>query len=414
MTTSKKQSGFSAIELLITLFIAAAFLVSGFQLYNLIIKDGGQTRAQARASNVLYDYLQRYKPNAGSPCPAGGTRTPVNNQAINVTSLSNVTITVTISCPYSSGAYTTKTLVTLKYNYGTGTSSSQETISNATFSPAQAPCPTGFIVVPGSTTYGTSDFCVMKYEAKNAGGNVPISQAAGTPWVNVPQELAGANNDAKEYSTNVAGCAGCHLITETEWLTIAQNVLSVAGNWSGGAVGNGYIYGGNSDDDPGITGLTADSNDSNGYAGTNNNAGDSTITNGMVGDSQRRVLTLTNGEVIWDLAGNVWEWTSSTTTGDQPGIIGEGEFTAKEWTDITTPGTLSPNPSPTATGISDASTWDSSKGIGQLYSDSGDTTLRGFLRGGGWWDASGGGVLALVLAGEPSGTNIDLGFRASR
>ena len=27
-------------------------------------------------------------------------------------------------------------------------------------------CPTGYILVPGDTNYGTIDFCVMKYEAK--------------------------------------------------------------------------------------------------------------------------------------------------------------------------------------------------------------------------------------------------------
>jgi len=37
-----KQAGFSAVELLITLFVAAAFLVAGYSLYNVVIKDGGE------------------------------------------------------------------------------------------------------------------------------------------------------------------------------------------------------------------------------------------------------------------------------------------------------------------------------------------------------------------------------------
>src|SRR5579884_4158748 len=34
-------------------------------------------------------------------------------------------------------------------------------------------CPEGYILVPGSKLYGTSDFCVMKYEAKCAETSSP-------------------------------------------------------------------------------------------------------------------------------------------------------------------------------------------------------------------------------------------------
>ena len=56
----------------------------------------------------------------------------------------------------------------------------------------------------------------MKYEAKNVSG-VATSQASGTPWVAISQTSA--------ITTAAAACTGCHLITEGEWLTIAQNVL---------------------------------------------------------------------------------------------------------------------------------------------------------------------------------------------
>jgi prepilin-type N-terminal cleavage/methylation domain-containing protein len=95
---NKKQSGFTAVELLITLFVAAAFLVTGYQLYTIIIKDSGNTRAQARAANVAYDYIRRYSPSASNPCAAS---TPVNNSSINVSGLQNVTVTVNFTCPYS-------------------------------------------------------------------------------------------------------------------------------------------------------------------------------------------------------------------------------------------------------------------------------------------------------------------------
>ncbi len=96
--TDSKQSGFTAIELLITLLIAAAFLVTGYQLYAVIIKDGGNTRAQARASNVAYDYLRRYSSTITSPCTAS---TPLNNAPISVSDISSVQVTVSLTCPFS-------------------------------------------------------------------------------------------------------------------------------------------------------------------------------------------------------------------------------------------------------------------------------------------------------------------------
>ncbi len=126
MTTKSKQSGFSAIELLITLFIAAAFLVSGYQLYNLVIKDGGQSRLQARANNAAYDYLQRYKPTVTTLCTE---QTPVNNQSdTTITGLSNAYVTVSITCPYGTTSPVSKVLVTIAYG------SPQKTVSSSSYS----------------------------------------------------------------------------------------------------------------------------------------------------------------------------------------------------------------------------------------------------------------------------------------
>ncbi|HRN90082.1 MAG TPA: prepilin-type N-terminal cleavage/methylation domain-containing protein [Candidatus Saccharibacteria bacterium] len=119
-----KQQGFTVVELLITLFIAAAFLVSGYQLFSVIIKDGGEARMQSRAADVAYDYLQRYEKSATNPCTV---KTPLNNQSITATGLSNVTVSVNITCPYTSTTSVSKVLVTLKY------SNPQITITNATY-----------------------------------------------------------------------------------------------------------------------------------------------------------------------------------------------------------------------------------------------------------------------------------------
>lgn len=254
-------------------------------------------------------------------------------------------------------------------------------------------CPLGFIVVPGSSTYGTSDFCVMKYEAKPASATVPISRASDLPWTFRTQ------TDAINYSPNVVGCTDCHLITEAEWLTIAQNVISVPSNWSGGVVGSGYLYSGHNDYSP-FDALAADVNDNNGYANTGNYSGDSSISHSMTGDSQRRTLTLTNGEVIWDLSGNSREWTSGQTTGGQPGITGTG-LAYREWNAVTNNGSLTVNPFPVF-GTPAASGWNYAQGIGQIYSNTEDGVLRGFLRSGNFDNSTHAGIYTLVLNTSPS------------
>ena len=129
MRSSKSQSGFTAVELLITLFVAAAFLMSGYQLYGMIIRDGGEVRTRSTASNVAYNYLQQQKTsnNPTNPCTLS---TPINNQPETVDGLSNVTITVTISCLTGNPAPTiSKILVTVKYN----DNGSQQEVTNATY-----------------------------------------------------------------------------------------------------------------------------------------------------------------------------------------------------------------------------------------------------------------------------------------
>ena len=267
-------------------------------------------------------------------------------------------------------------------------------------------CPTGFIVVPGSSTYDTSDFCVMKYEAKNNGSDAPVSVPSGLPWVNITQP------NALQASSKVAFCSDCHLISEKEWMTLMQSVLSVPSNWSTGTVGSGYIYSGHNDTVP--NNALAASTDDDGYSGTGNNASDATITDNVVGKAQKRTLKLTNGEVVWDMAGNVWEWTSGQTTGGQPGLSTDTTWTWREWTALDTEGTLAVNPNPKTTGLSGSDSWTSANGMGQIVSYTSNMTLRGFVRGGRWGNGLGAGVSAFYIGEVPSDAGADVGFRVAR
>jgi len=392
---NKNDSGFTAIELLVTLFIAAAFLVSGYQLYAVIIKDGNDAQKQAKASNFAYDYLQRYKASATNPCTAA---VPMADTVVEVNGLSNVTATVSISCPFGTTSATSKIAVDIKYGVP------QQTISNSTYT--SKVCPKNFITVPGSVTYGTSNFCVMKYEAKfDSNDAYDISSPTGSPDIWNYQEWIMA-------TAAPSVCDGCHLLTEAEWMTVAQNVLSVAANWSSGVVGQGYIFSGNNDTNPG-TFQDASDNDSNGYYGTGNFAGDASITCSIPGNSQRRTLYLTNGEVIWDFAGNLMEWTAGQMIGSQPGVL-SGGYAYREWNALPVTGSFVINPYPSGTGIPGASTWTAANGIGNIYSSADETGLKFMMRGGAVNFCGNAGVLYLDTHLGHNDAWGNLGYRAAQ
>lgn len=255
-------------------------------------------------------------------------------------------------------------------------------------------CPSGYIVVPGSATYGTDDFCVMKYEAKNVSG-IATSTASGTPWTSISQTSA--------ITTASAACSGCELISEQQWLTIAQNIASVDSNWSGGSIGSGYIFSGHNDNVPANM-LESSSDDSNNYYLT----GDSPPSN------QRRTLTLTNGAIIWDFSGNVWEWTSGQTTGNQPGITGESAYAWKDWDAVNASGNLTTNTSPSFNNPSAASWNATNNGIGRLYSNVNAVDTSGFRRGGSYGSQSVAGIYSLRFSYDPSTTSTSVGFRVTK
>ena len=52
------RDGFTTVELLVTLFIAAMMVISGYQLYSTVSQRGGRTRSMAEASNLAYSKLR--------------------------------------------------------------------------------------------------------------------------------------------------------------------------------------------------------------------------------------------------------------------------------------------------------------------------------------------------------------------
>lgn len=305
--------------------------------------------------------------------------------------------------------------------------------------------PTGWIVVPGNQSIGTSDFLAMKYDAKCANTSAPgvgltapadttyhvyRDDGAGTPANNctaannrVVTSLASGYPIAYLYQTEAnTRCASiamgvgssAHLITNSEWMTVANNVLVQSNNWSGNAVGSGYLYAGHNDNSPAYA-LPASTNDSYRAAFTNP-TGDTenltTATNVAYGQSgntgnQVRTLYLSNGQVVWDFGSNIRSWTNDTIMGVNKPVGTGGTAAWTGWDAINTWGTLSS----LVTRPSNSSYYASGYGVGQYYQGSDAGGPYGFVRGGIWSYTSYAGAFYLTLATRrpPGSTTLALG-----
>jgi DNA-directed RNA polymerase subunit H (RpoH/RPB5) len=263
--------------------------------------------------------------------------------------------------------------------------------STATVAYTKIDCPTGFIPVIANSTLGTTDFCVMKFEAKNV-GTIATSQAASPPWVTINQANAAAKCAALGSKYD--------LISNTEWMAIAYNVESVGVNWSGGSVGQGQLFRGHTDNNPANT-LDV-TNINNPYIGT----GD--VATLPAGKEQKRTFTLTNGEEIWDFSGNLWEWVDWTLA---PGLTsgpitctGTNQLNAVNCAALAAIDYMPGNPTSVP-----MNTYDSLYGIGQLIGGTGGGTMRG---GNYTYGASGSGIYAVSFNVAPTTSGSGgIGFR---
>ena len=284
------------------------------------------------------------------------------------------------------------------------------------------PCATGYVLVPADGVFTFRDFCVMKYHATlNGTTQKAESLAASAPWVTITQPAA------------IEKCreVGTHLITNAEWMTVARNIEATAINDIDAAAGL-QLATGHSDNAPanaiaattdpstaactltlpmsdagnascafrtaaantGPYYLTTDSFTSAGYSA------------GIAGKSQMRTHFLSNGNVVWDFAGNVWSWVDLTCTGGAG--AGNGVwYSASGWIDWTNSNLtdwekLVAGPTGSLTSVN---------GAGQYYGCTANG--NGLLRGGPWYNGAYDGVFAASLGNAPSAWNSDIGFRCA-
>lgn len=372
----KRQHGFTIVELLIVIVVIAILATIVIVAYNGI---------QDRAHRVAVKSDVRQNASALMVSRAMATRYPesCDDVALRVSPGNSYDCRIV---PDRSGFCLTVLHGDIAY-YATSTNST----------PREGTCD-GWILVPGSAELGTSDFWIMKYEAKDVAGTA-TSVPNGLPWTYVSQPDAIARSSE--------ACEGCHLTTEGEWMTLAANVLSVPGNWSGGTVGSGYVYNGHVGNSPAAN-LAASADDNDGLYGIEGNTGNGSTYN------NRRTLTLTNGEIVWDLSGNVWEWTDATITGGQPGAESDPED-GYVWRDYTNYTGASPswNGLPPISRPSDT-LYSRAQGVGGIRSGSKVIATTGYLRGGDRGNGPQGGILALQLNYHLSDANSWAGFRVAR
>ena len=166
--------------------------------------------------------------------------------------------------------------------------------------------------------------------------------------------------------------SGWDLITERQWLAIADDVASVDANWTLWKFGEGKLR----------QGLR------HGY------------THGPVSgmfhpdtDDEFRLKRLSNGERIYDFGGNAWSWVFDDLQGGPDGVAAIVEEDSPSLTTARFPST--------------------SKGMGRFPKRRQAWDGRGLIRGGGWRSGKDSGAFALYAA-QLYGEYLSVGFRATR
>lgn len=221
-----------------------------------------------------------------------------------------------------------------------------------------------FVTIPQTTLPGglvVPEFQVSKYACTNGVDGKAASAANDAPWVRINY------HEAREACEK----AGYKLITETQWLAIAWNASQQDCNWTGGKVGEGDLF-------QGIRNWHVESAQPGSYEPTD--------------ETERRWLTLSNGERICDLNGNVYQWVFDDVQGDDNGIIAR-DF-ANDSISITTP----PYPN-------------EEKGMGnyEVWDWSGDALVRG-----GYWSSESYAGVFVLITDRPDARRVNVGFRCTR
>ena len=190
-------------------------------------------------------------------------------------------------------------------------------------------------------------YCIDRYEASNGGGGKAASQVGAVPWVSI--SMYGAQT--------ACIAAGKYLCTDAQWL--------------GAADIQGAYY-------------NLPTNLGNAPYNCVVNSGAAALTGSQVG--------CRSSYLVYDMTGNVWEWTNGTvsTVAPSPGTEGWYYPTDAGWITTQT---------------------DTKYGYDGVYFYPGTQSGRAVIRGGGWGNGAYAGPFYADLYNVPSDTGSSVGFR---
>lgn len=137
-------------------------------------------------------------------------------------------------------------------------------------------------------------FEIGQYVCSRGLGDRAVVTAEGVPWTGL------------SYFEAIEACrrAGYRLIRESQWLAVAYNARRQRANWTGDEVGQGQLR----------VGYLRRNYDEHALRGNSKP------------EVPERWLTLSNGERVCDLNGNVCQWVFDDVQGNKEGLVLDGPF----------------------------------------------------------------------------------------
>ena len=119
MIAYRRSEGFTVTELMVTLFVAALFALSGWQLYTVVTARSAEARQASEASNLAYSVLRSSDWNANtyvaaSACSSSTTPAAVTPKPPTGTLPEPVNVMM-LRCNPLSGVSMNKIIVTVKF-----------------------------------------------------------------------------------------------------------------------------------------------------------------------------------------------------------------------------------------------------------------------------------------------------------